>query len=52
MVTVVYFAGKLSVHSLLIDQQVTKMFIRGIFIATSQIRHVSRIHLFGQIDDL
>ena len=60
MVNIVYFAGEyicpqpeeIRRVSWLLDQQVTIMFIRGIFLAASQIFHISRIHLFGQISDL
>ena len=59
MVNVVYFAGEYISAQLeqigrdrfLIDQQVTIMLIRGIFGSASQILHVSRIHLLGQIGD-
>ena len=60
MVNVVYFAREyISSQSeqigrveFLIDQKITKMFISGIFVAVSQILHISWIHLLVLIGDL
>ena len=60
MVNVMYFVGEyisptpgqIGRVGFQIDQQVTILFIRGIFVAAFQILHVSRIHLLGKIGDL